>query len=189
MADLITLDDVKKYSGISSTNQDIQINYLIPKVSNLIKNYCGRTFIDFFTEEKVEVFSGNNRFSLFLQEVPINEISSVEVSSNYGKTYTKLVQYVDYAHNLEDDSIDATGTVPFVNMLNGYRITYTGGYDSTPEDLKLAAVDLINYYMHSDMAVKSTRSPGSSATQVEYVMNATLPSHIRRVLDLYRLVL
>ncbi len=188
MTDLITLAEVKRYATISSTNSDSQIQFIIPKASQLVKNYCGRTFIDYYSEEKVEVFSGGIP-SLFLVECPTNEITSVEYSSDYGKTYTRLTEYVDFALNKETDTVDVINQKMFPKLLNGYRVTYTGGFESTPEDIKIAMCDLVNYYLKSDMSVKSTRSPGSSATQVEYIVNATLPSHIRRVLDAYRLIL
>jgi hypothetical protein len=73
--------------------------------------------------------------------------------------------------------------------MNGYKITYTGGYETTPEEIKLAALDLVGYYMKSDMSIKSTRNAGANNTSIEYVTTANLPAHIRRVLDLYRLEL
>jgi hypothetical protein len=50
MANLITLAEYKAYNGINSTTQDAEINVLIPKISQLIKTYCNRTFIDFYDE-------------------------------------------------------------------------------------------------------------------------------------------
>lgn len=188
MADLITLADVKTYSGISSTNSDTEIAYLIPKISELAKNYCGRTFIDYFEDPKVEYFSGGTD-KLLPVELPIVNITSFEQSIDYGKTYSVLENYVDYAYNKDTETLDSITTSTFPRLLNGYRLTYTAGYEFVPEDLKLALMDLVSYYMRADMAVKSTRSPGANTTQIEYVMNATLPSHIRRVLDGYRLVL
>ena len=44
--------------GISSTNSDAEIDFLIPKVSDLVKTYCRRTFIDYYDESKTEVFDG-----------------------------------------------------------------------------------------------------------------------------------
>lgn len=188
MTDLITLADVKLYSGINSTNSDAVILNLIPKISLLIKNYCGRSLIDYYSVPKVEVYSGGSA-GLIPQEFPLKEVVLFEYSSDYGKTYTPLVEYTDYVVNKEFDSLEPTGVFEFPKATNGYRITYTGGYEFTPEDLKLAAMDLVTYYMQSDMAVKSTRSPGANSTQIEYVLNATLPAHIRRVLDTYRLIL
>jgi hypothetical protein len=48
-------------------------------------------------------------------------------------------------------------------------------------------MDLVMYYQKAEMAVKSSRAPGANNAQIEYVMNTTLPAHIRRILDLYRL--
>lgn len=188
MADLITLADVKQFSSIVSTNQDAIIENLIPKASSMVRNYCDRNFIDYYATPKVEVFSGGGR-SFFPKELPVQDIVSIEYSSDYGQTYTALANYSDYVFNEEDETIDAVTVRCFPKTVNGYKVTYTGGYASTPPDLKQATIDIVLYYMKSDMAVKSTRSPGSSATQVEYIVNATLPSHIRRVLDSYRLSL
>jgi hypothetical protein len=188
MADFITLSEVKTYGGINSNNQDTEIKFLIPKVCNLIRNYIGRTLIDYYRNEKVEVYRGGKPY-LSVTEVPINEITSVEWSTDAGKTYTELVEFEDWTRNLEYDNIEVLQQDVFPPYVNGYRITYTGGYATVPEDLKLAALDLVVFYQRSDMAVKSARSAGSNNAQIEYVMNSTLPSHIRRVLDLYRLEL
>lgn len=186
MSDLVLLSDVKAYAGINSNTQDASISYLIPKVSLYIKNYCGRTLVEYYTTPKVEVFNGGNP-EIFLKEAPIRVVSAVEYSQDYGKSYSPLVEFEDYVVDRELEAIAMIKFSVLPKSLNAFKVTYTGGYATVPEDLKLAVVDLIQYYMRSDMAVKSTRTPGSSSTQVEYVMNATLPSHIRRVLDAYRL--
>ncbi len=187
MADLVTLAEVKAYLGINSTNEDAKLTSLITKTSQFIKTYCGFSIIDHYEEDKIEIFNGGPQF--LLAEYPLNSLTSVEYSSDYGQTYTPLIVYTDYVYNSSKEAVTTVTGKSFANSINGYRVTYTGGYETTPEDLKLAVFDLISYYQKSDMAVKSTRSPGSSATQVEYIVNATLPSHIRRVLDMYRLIL
>ncbi len=188
MADLITLADVKQFSNIVSTTQDNSILDLIPKASAMVRNYCDRNFIDFFSTSKIEVFSGGTP-SLWPKELPIQNILNIEYSGDFGQTYNSLVEYTDFVYNNETETIDVLFIDCFPKMINGYRLTYTGGYEVCPADLKQATIDIVLYYMKSDMAVKSTRSPGSSATQVEYIVNATLPSHIRRVLDNYRLII
>jgi hypothetical protein len=54
-----------------------------------------------------------------------------------------------------------------------------------PEDLKLAVLDLVTYYVKNDMAVHSPKSPGTNTVQIEYITKNTLPAHIARVLDQY----
>ncbi len=187
-ANLITLEDTKVYLTITSDKQDTMINLLIPKISQLVKNYCGRTLIDYFTNIKEEVYNGGLP-KLYVQETPVRDILLVSYSTDYGQTYNDLTPFVDYFYNKQDDSIDPVNTTEFPLVPNGYKINYRGGYDATPEDLKLACMDLVSYYLKSDMAVKSNRAAGSNTTQIEYVTNATLPSNIRRVLDTYRFIL
>lgn len=181
--DLITIAEYKAYAGINSTNSDVAIKNLIPKVSNLTKTYCRRTFIDYVDEIRTDIFNGGPY--LLLYEYPILSVNSVEISSDYGKTYTPLVESTDYVINLSDQVVSPIGTSEFPNHTNGYKVTYNAGYEVLPEDLKLAVMDLLTYYLRNDMAVKSQRDAGSNTVQIEYITKNTLPSHIARVFDLY----
>lgn len=181
--DLITVAEYKTYAGITSTNSDVAIKNLIPKVSNLTKAYCRRTFVDYVDDAKTEVFDGGAY--LLLGEYPVLSVSSVEYSTDYGKTYLPLVEFTDYVISNSDQVILPITTSSFTNHPNGYRVTYTAGYETLPEDLKLAVMDLVTYYLRNDMAVKSQRDAGSNTVQIEYITKNTLPSHIARVLDLY----
>jgi hypothetical protein len=181
---LTTKADYKTYAGIKSTNEDGVIDFIIPKVSELVKTYCGRTFVDYWDTPKTEIFSGNVK-KFILAESPVVAISSVQLSKDYGQTWTNLTQYVDWVQ--EDDSIlslDASGHFP--KLIRGYKVIYTAGYNDVPADLEIAILDLITYYRKQDGSVHSSKSPGSNTTQIEYITNTSLPAHIRRVLDLYR---
>jgi hypothetical protein len=182
MADLITKQEYKTYAGINSINHDAEIDFLIPKVSDLVKTYCRRSFIDFVDEAKVEVMNGGYD-KLILKESPVTQIISVEFSSDYGKTYTKLVKFTDWAQN--GDYIFSTGYPVFKEHINGYKVTYFAGYEVVPADLKLAVLDLVTYYRKNDGAIHSTKAPGTNSVQIEYVSTTSLPAHIKRVLDLY----
>ena len=67
------------------------------------------------------------------------------------------------------------------------RISYTAGYEILPEDLRLAVLDLISYYMKNDSAVHAQRLAMPNTMQVEYLTSTNLPAHIKRILDLYTL--
>lgn len=179
--DLITLAEYKAYAGITSTSQDGIIKALIPKVSDLTKSYCRRTFVDYVNDAKTEVHLGGP--FLLLEEYPILSVSSVEYSPDFGKTYTTLTEFIDYTVNISEQNIAPTSTFP--TTINGYRVTYNAGYEVVPEDLKLAVMDLLTYYLKNDMAIKSAKHAGSNTVQIEYITKNTLPSHIARVLDLY----
>lgn len=183
MADLITRQEYKTYAGINSTNSDAEIDLLIPKVSELVKSYCRRTFIDYYSNPKTEVFHGG--FSSFiLKEAPVVQVLSVETSSDYGQTYTALTEYVDWVK--DGDYIVSINPAGFTKLLNGYQVIYYAGYESVPEDLKLAVLDLITYYRRNDGAVHNNRTPGGGGSvQLEYITNTSFPAHIKRVLDQY----
>lgn len=186
MADLVTLAEYKIYTGINSTNQDVQLGNIIPKVSQLVKTYCNRTFIDFYSSPNVLVDNGGSSYIL-LPDGPIKEIVSVEESQDFGQTYTVVPEYIYYVVNKKDDRLETTlPSGEFTPGVNRWRITYKGGFAECPEDLKLAVLDLITYYIKNETSVKSTRTPGSNSASVEYITTSSLPSHIRRVLDLYR---
>lgn len=182
---LVTKAEFKAYAGITSTTQDEKIDIIIPKVSELVKSICGRTFVDYVDDVKTELYDGGTNYCA-LSEFPVVAVSSVEYSTDYGKTYTTLTEYTDYAVNLRNSTIESISGKEFPLKTNSFRITYTGGYESIPQDLKLAVLDLVSYYLRNDMAVHSSRAPGANSVQIEYVTSTALPAHIARVLDLYK---
>jgi hypothetical protein len=180
---LITLAEYKAYAGITSPNQDTVINAIIPKVSELVKSYCRRTFVDYYDDPKSELFNGGDK--LLLTETPVASVTSVEYSADYGQTYTTLTKFTDWAYDPYYVAIVPITTKEFPLAVSGYRVTYNAGYDSLPDDLKLAVMDLVTYYRKNDGSVHSPKAPGTNTVQIEYISTTTLPAHIRRILDMY----
>jgi len=183
---LVTKSEYKTYAGIKSTNYDTEIDSLIPRVSEFVKNYCRRTFVDHMDpgSEKAEVFNGDVD-KLILSETPVASVASVETSTDYGQTYTALVKYTDWVN--DGQYIMPLNSKSFFDKrIRGYKVTYLAGYDDVPQDVALAIMDLITYYRKNDGAVHNQKSPGGGGSvQLEYIMNTNLPAHIKRVLDLY----
>ena len=183
MANLITRAEYKAYANISSTNSDVEIDAIIPKVSQLVKTYCRRAFIDYIDEARTEVFDGGFG-SLLLKEGPVTQVISVQQSTDYGQTYVKLNKFIDWVQS--GDYVVAISPQGFMPLVNGYRVSYFAGYETVPEDLKLAVMDLITYYRKNDGSVHNNKSPGGGGSvQLEYIMNTNFPAHIKRILDLY----
>jgi len=189
MSDLVTSDEYKDYQGITSSTNDSKLSVLTGHVSDLIKNYCGRSFCDWYNVTKTEYFDVTNVNKLYTTEWPILEsYTSTEVahSEDGGVTYTVLVKNTDYF--LDEDGIraDFSGVTKFQvsNMFKGIRLKYRGGYDSidVPKDLKLATYDLITYYLRKEQTPR--KSVGDAS--VENIKSTDFPPHIKRVLDLYR---
>lgn len=191
MADLITLDEYKIFEGISSTKEDEKLEVLIPSVSALVKNYCANSIIDFFSSPRTEYFSLDYKTdSVQLTESPVNAITSVEIKEQIGDEYTALTTS-DYAIDSKTDSlirIDANTRKSWPEGPNSVKVVYTAGYSETPTDLKLAVVDLVTYYLKNEHKPRQTLSGATQETSSP-VRESGFPAHIRRVLDLYRLVL
>lgn len=183
---LITRAEYKAYVGITSPNSDAIIDAIIPKVSEFVKTYCRRTFVDYINDSKTEVSNGGYGPHICTKEYPVLAVSEVSYSEDYGQTYTALVEFTDFVLDIENDAVLSLDAYGFNKLINGYQITYTAGYETIPEDLKLAIMDLVTYYVKNDMAVHSPKSPGTNSVQVEYITTSALPAHIRRVLDMYK---
>lgn len=181
MTDLISLTEFKTYEGISGNTEDIKLNLIIPSVSALVRNYCGKTFNSYFTTNKIEMFSPRYPMDIIWPvETPIKEIVSLEVSNGAGG-YVALATS-DYGHDARLDLIRLTnGKYPV--GVNSVRLTYKGGYATIPADLKLALIDLINYYMKNEHIPEKNHA---TFTIRHEDGKASFPDHIRRVLDMYK---
>ena len=184
--DLVTLAEYKAYVGITSTEQDTAMSNLITGVSDLVKTLCFRSFVDHIDDPIVEVFNGGMP-TYVLQEGPVIAVKGLEWSADYGNTYTDLTEFVDYVVSTDSDNpvIYCVNAEYFPPGINAYRVTYTSGYETVPNDLKLAVMDLVTYYLKHDSAVHSTKNPGSNTIQIEYITKTDLPAPIKRVLDIY----
>jgi hypothetical protein len=185
MADLITLAEYKAYAGLNTPNQDTQISSLIPGAIQYCETYCGRKFTKHLDDVFTEVFSGVS-YPLVLKHWPLTQIVSVEESLDYGKTYEPLEEFVGWVFSVEDGAIIHPTNTAFISGINRYRVSYYYGYEVVPSDLKQAVLDLVKYYMRNDMAVHSSKAPGTNTVQLEWQTGVALPSHIRRVLDYYK---
>ena len=193
MADLITLQEYKTAQAITQPKDDARLNVLIPSVSQLIKTYCGNSFVDYYSSNKTETFTIDwGTHVVELTEGPVNAIVSVQEAQSYGGAYTTLTTAAqEYALSTETDCVYRTTTSGYRNWPVGIetvKVVYTAGYSAIPGDLKLAVLDLVTYYLKDEhklrqsIAGASLQNQGSS-TQRD---NVSFPDHIKRVLDLYK---
>ena len=193
MADLITLQEYKTAEGISQPKEDARLNVLIPSVSQLVKTYCGNSFVDFFSTNKTETFSIEWSTHLVqLTESPVNTIVSVQEATSYGGALTTLtVGAREYALNKATDCIYRTtsgGYKPWPIGIETVKIVYTAGYSAVPADLKLAVLDLVTYYLKDEHKTRQSIAGASIQNQSSSTQrdNVSFPDHIKRVLDLYK---
>tara|TARA_B100000214_G_scaffold85182_1_gene58119 strand:+ start:16 stop:603 length:588 start_codon:yes stop_codon:yes gene_type:complete len=193
MADLITLQDYKTAEGISAPKDDARLNVLIPSVSELVKTYCGNTFVDFYSSNKTETFSINWATHIVqLTESPVNSIVSVKERESYGSSYVTLTEGAqEYFLSPDTDSIFRTTQSGYKNWPRGVgavEVVYRAGYSAVPADLKLAVLDLITYYLKDEHKQRQSIAGASiqNASSSSQRDNVAFPDHIKRVLDLYK---
>ena len=194
MADLITLQDYKTAEGITQPKDDARLNVLIPSVSQLVKTYCGNSFVDFHSSNKTETFDINwGTHVVQLTESPANTIVSVQERTSYNASYTTLTTTDhEFYLNTETDSVFRTlssgGFKDWPQGVGAVKIVYTAGYSAVPSDLKLAVLDLITYYLKDEHKQRQSIAGASLQNQGSrsQTNNVSFPDHIKRVLDLYK---
>ena len=193
MADLITLQEYKTAEGITQPKEDARLNVLIPSISQLVKTYCGNSFVDYYSTNKTETFNIEwATHTVQLTESPVNTIVSVEEATAYGATLTALtIGAQEYALNKSTDCILRTTSAGYKNWPLGIetvKVVYTAGYSAVPADLKLAVIDLMTYYFKNEHKERRTMAGASiqNASTTSQANNVSFPDHIKRVLDLYK---
>ena len=201
MADLITLQQYKDFAGLQGVQTDARINVIIDSVSQLVKNYCGISFIDFYSTDKTEFFDilDNHTTRIMLGESPLVSVSQVQEREDQSSSYVTLITEnsdssgkYEYMIDTVTDSIvrtNSTTDIPFPRGRKAVKVVYRAGYSSTPEDLKLACFDLVKYYLKDERKERMTIQGATveNAVSTSIRNNAGFPDHIKRVLDMYKI--
>ena len=193
---LVTINDYKQYKKIEHNKDDNQLSALVPAISQLVKTYTGNAVIDYATINKIETFDIYDSLTseLFLTESPLTNVGLIQERSSLADSYTTLTENTDYYVDKEHDRIyrvDGASSIKyFPKGFASVKITYRAGYESCPEDLKLAVYDLITYYLKEEY--KGRRSMAGATLQNEPSSSIRndigFPDHIKRVLDMYKII-
>ena len=81
---------------------------LVPQVSDLVKKYCGTSFVDYISTNKVETFSISDNYTstIIVSECPLTAVDIVQERTSYSGAYTTLTT-TDYEYyvDLEADAV------------------------------------------------------------------------------------
>ena len=142
-------------------------------------------FLDIFDIGTAEVF---------LTESPLVSVSSVQERDSITDSYTTLTVNTDYYVDTEHDRIfRIDGDVSSKAWSRGFasvQIVYRAGYSTTPQDLRLAIYDLITYYLKEEYKGRKSLAGATlqNETSTSIREDIGFPDHIKRVLDMYRVV-
>tara|TARA_Y100001972_G_scaffold68303_1_gene83279 strand:+ start:141 stop:728 length:588 start_codon:yes stop_codon:yes gene_type:complete len=194
MADLVTVQDYKDAEGLTGAKDDDRLNILVPQISELVKRYCGTSFVDFFSSDKTETFNVTEDTSVIIvSESPLVSVTSVKERGSPTESYTTLTVNEDYYVDTTFDAVRrivGNGTKNYQKGFGAVQIAYRSGYSAVPSDLKLAVMDLVTYYLRDEHTSRRSLQGATLDNQgTSSVRNNTdFPDHIKRVLDLYRVI-
>ena len=196
MANLCTRDDYKAYKKIEHVKDDSQIDVLVTSISQLVKTYCGSTLIDYYSTNMTETFDlfDTGTAEVFLTESPLVSVSSVQERDSIADSYTTLTANTDYYVDTEHDRIyridGETSSKAWPRGFASVKIVYRAGYSTTPQDLRLAIYDLITYYLKEEYKGRKSMAGATlqNETSTSIREDIGFPDHIKRVLDMYRVV-
>jgi len=205
---LVSLEEVKNYLEVTSTKSDGRLSNIIEYASQAIETYCGRELVaNTYTE-----YHNGGLPSVFVKRIPINNVTVV--AEYDGSDYANLagpnsdgslpnnlssssgsIEYMWYEDTGEIVRTNRAYTVDldlgqytkFNNYPKGVKVVYGGGYITIPSDLKLATLDYIKLLHKNESSSETMSFQGESKTS--FPTSANFPSHIRRILEMYRLLM
>lgn len=214
MVSLVTVSEIRNYLQIVSDDKatsNANLQFLANYASSVIQSYCGREL----TAAYVVEYKDGGKAQLFVDRIPINSINSVMEYS--GSQYVELRSIAtvdgelpnlvananavsdftwdkdtgkiskDVALNSGNPHLSLLGVPTFANYAKGVRIEYNGGYTTIPDDLKLATLDYVKMLYKKEQAGQVFALQGESKQSFPLSQN-NFPPHIRRILDLYRIL-
>ena len=140
--------------------------------------------------------SDNFTSTIIVSESPLVSVTSVKERASYEAAYETLAtsDYEYYVDTAADAIVRTTksGTKKsFPQGMGSVQIAYRAGYSATPKDLKLALFDLVTYYLKDEHKERRSIAGASLQNQGTSGMrdNTDFPDHIKRVLDLHRVII
>ena len=164
---LTTLADVKESLGIDAgdTTQDNVIIRKINQATRMIEKYTGIRFAS--TVYTNEEYDATNVDQLVLKQRPIITFTSFQVrdttlNQSDWETVDSTLYFVDSDAGVLDLLFIADG------HWNRYRVTYTAGYATIPEDIAEAAATLAAFYVDNPTSGAAIKSKEEGQRKIEY---------------------
>ena len=142
---LTTKNDVKESLGISSsvTTYDNLIIRKINQATLAIENYCGRRFAStVYTDEE---YNATQTSEIILKQRPVTTFTQLSIRDSAlnistWETIDTQLYFTDLSSGVVLLNFRASGS------WKRYKVTYTAGYTTIPEDLAEACASLAAYY-------------------------------------------
>lgn len=173
---LTTLNATKEYLKIAltETSENGILEGLINAVSNLIENFCKRSFIEnTYTDEE---YDGTGTSNLMLNTFPVSSVTSIKIDD-------VVVDSTEYKVRKDSGIVVRLNSTWPKDVLN-IKVSYTAGYAIIPADVELAAKHLVMFFYKTDIENFSKTFGDGIVMRPE-----AIPPQIRVILAPYRRVL
>lgn len=173
----ITTENVKAAMGISHSDDDTRIEAAITRAAGVMEAVMGRAFE---VVERAEIHSGGE--AIFVRAVPITE----------GPVVQDLWQEGEPEVMVKTEA--AAGIVwfsrfgnPFPSGSARYRVTYTGGQDTLPNDLKAALIECAASYVALADGISTEKDGDFQASRGGLDPDFGIPASAATIFKRYRL--
>lgn len=178
--ELVTWDEDNWDIAYDNTTQDGLLQILLDWAIAFVESYTGRTFD---SDEYEEYIDGNAQREIILDHYPVTELTSIEYDNWTLSTPDREDVDVD-SYKLIPKSGRILLTFCLIRGFQNYKVTYTAGYATAPDDLKMATLKLAATYYNN---TKSDWIKSESVSWDELVYDTKeVPSDILIILNLFR---
>ena len=136
---LTTLEKVKSYLAITTSDDDAVLTSLIAASSEAVEHYCSREFASI---ERTEIYDGRGSNCLILKNRPISAVKEVyddEVGEFDQASLIPAFRYTYYP----DEGVLRLYSSPFSTGIRNIKIVYTAGYPTIPPAVEQATNILV----------------------------------------------
>jgi len=182
-SDLVQLTEVKSWMGINTANDDGLLQTLITQISDWANGYTNRTL---YTSSYNLVCDGRGETRKILPNWPITAISSMVIS---GVTIPASPDGIQSGY-VFDSSLPRVTLIgyTFTQGQSNVQINYTAGYSTFPNQLVLAAKQLVAARYRSRSWSGKTSSTGPQGQSGSFFVSDEATPEVLRILDSFRRV-
>lgn len=167
---LTTVTDVKELLGITGSSKDNLIVRNINMATKMILSYCGVS--SFRSTAYTEYYDGLGGDHLVLRNKPIIALTSLSYRNQWGNndSWTALdaeLYYIDFNAGL------LKTLTPLLGNYDSWKVVYTAGYATLPEDLVEACARLAANLTSNGIAGQNIKTKREGQRQVEYFDSGT----------------
>lgn len=167
---LISLEDIKEYyfseDDINKSQDDNLLEQLINSYTMLFENFCG---VDsFHTTTYTEYIDGKKSYYLYVRNAPINSITTLYDDLDWEWLDSDLIDSDDY--RISGDKRYLICKYNFTEGDQNIKITYSGGYDTIPDDLKMTCLMEVSRafeHRHNVDVISEALDAGGSKTVIQ----------------------